>query len=87
MRGHYRTECPRTQETPEERDDSVRPYITGMEKEPEKELTQEPESETESLIPVTTTTWDKYKLSDIAWDTTDLDSLGPKRWELFDQLD
>ena len=66
VRGHYRTKCPRIQETPEQREDPVSPY------EPESEPIQELESENESVISDTTTdttiitttsTWAKVQTS------------------------
>ena len=83
-RGHYRTECPRTQETPIQREDPI------SAQEPEPEPTQELESvsEAKSVISDTTTditttisttsTWNKYKLAGLDWDTTDLDFPKPK---------
>ena len=75
-------EPPRKQVTPEQREYPVSAY------EHESELIQEPESETESVISdtktdittiiSTTSTCNKYKLADLAWDTTNLDEPNPK---------
>ena len=76
--------CPRIQETPIQREDPV------IAQKPEPEPTQELESvsEAESVIShtitditttiSTTSTWNKYKLAGLDWDTTDLDSPNPK---------
>ena len=84
-RGHYITECPRTQETPIQRED---PVSAKKKTEPEPIQELESVSEAESVISYTitditttistTSTWNKYKLAGLDWDTTDLDSPNPK---------
>ena len=83
-RKHYRTECPRAQKTPIQREDP----ISSQEPEPEPIQELESESETESVITDTTTditttiftisAWINYKLADLDWDTADLDSPNPE---------